>query len=85
MMPSMAMFTTAARTLAELSPARGNPSAPLLPPVTELRRVAFHVAFAVARQAQTEGFAEMCDDAELSARIAAQMWEPQYRPFRRVG
>jgi malate dehydrogenase (oxaloacetate-decarboxylating) len=79
------MFTAAARSLAALSPARHDPHAPLLPPVDELRNVAVAVATAVARQAQDDGVADRCSDAELTARIAAQIWEPVYRPYRRVG
>jgi len=79
-----AQFTAAARALAELSPARSNPAAPLLPPVSELRSVAVHVARAVAKQARAEGVGDPCDDAALEARIAAQIWEPVYRQYRRV-
>jgi malate dehydrogenase (oxaloacetate-decarboxylating) len=78
-----AMFTAAARALAALSPAHADPSALLLPPVDELRRVAVAVATAVARQAQTDGVAPRCDDETLARRIAAEMWEPVYRPYRR--
>jgi malate dehydrogenase (oxaloacetate-decarboxylating) len=77
------MFTAAARELATLSPARHDPYAPLLPPVHELREVAIAIATAVSRQAQQDGVAEPCSDAELAARIAAQVWEPVYRPYRR--
>jgi malate dehydrogenase (oxaloacetate-decarboxylating) len=77
------MFTAAARSLAELSPARLDPHAPLLPAVHELRNVAVAVATAVARQAQQDGVAQPCSQDELAARIAAQIWEPIYRPYRR--
>jgi malate dehydrogenase (oxaloacetate-decarboxylating) len=77
------MFTAAARSLAELSPTRHDPHAPLLPPVEELRNVAVAVAMAVARQAQADGVAEPCSDEQLSVRIASQIWEPVYRPYRR--
>ena len=50
----------------------------------ELRRVARHVARAVGKQVQLEGVAGVADEAELEARIDAQMWEPIYRPYRRV-
>jgi len=79
-----AMFTAAARALAALSPARHDPHAPLLPPVHELRSVAIAVATAVALQAQHDGVAEHCSELELAARIGAQIWEPVYRPYRRI-
>lgn len=79
-----AMFTAAARALASLSPAKRDPSAPLLPPVDRLRRVAVEVARAVARRAQLDGVADPLDDATLDARIEAQVWDPVYRPYVRL-
>ncbi len=79
-----AMFTAAARALATMSPARTDPHAPLLPPVSELRRVAVVVAAAVGKQAQLDGVADLQGDDAMAARIAAQVWEPVYRPYRRV-
>jgi malate dehydrogenase (oxaloacetate-decarboxylating) len=78
-----AMFMAAGEAVASISPAASDKSAELLPPVTELRKVAQVVAQAVARQAQADGVAAPCDEAELDARIAARMWEPHYRPYRR--
>ena len=77
------MFMAAAKALAELSPARLDKSARLLPPVSELRTVALAVAEAVARQAQTDGVAEPCDAETLQSCIRALVWEPVYRPYRR--
>jgi malate dehydrogenase (oxaloacetate-decarboxylating) len=77
------MFMAAAKALAELSPARHDRSARLLPPVGELRNVALRIADAVARQAQADGVAEPCDPETLDARIRALVWEPVYRPYRR--
>jgi malate dehydrogenase (oxaloacetate-decarboxylating) len=47
--------------------------------VSDLRKV----AVAVARQAQADGVAQPCDAATLDARIAAHVWEPHYRPYRK--
>ncbi len=44
------MFLAAARTIAELSPAKHDPHANLLPPLREIRKVSLHVAIAVAKQ-----------------------------------
>jgi malate dehydrogenase (oxaloacetate-decarboxylating) len=77
------MLAAAARALAETSPALHDPDASLLPPVSELRAVAVVIASAVARQARDEGLCPEFDDAALPALIAAKMWEPVYRPYRR--
>jgi hypothetical protein len=41
------------------------------------------VAAAVAKQARDEGFCAPFADESLPALIAAKMWEPVYRPYRR--
>jgi malate dehydrogenase (oxaloacetate-decarboxylating) len=79
------MFEAAARALATASPAKSDPSAPLLPPVCDLRSVARLVAGAVAREARDEGLCPPVTDAQIDARIEAKMWRPAYRPYRYVG
>jgi malate dehydrogenase (oxaloacetate-decarboxylating) len=76
------MFKAAATALADLSPARFDPAANLLPPVAELRKVAVSVAQAVARGARDEGLCKPLDDAAIDRAIAAKMWTPTYRPYR---
>ena len=78
-----AMFMAAGKAVAAISPTIADRNAELLPPVTELRKVAMVVAQAVARQAQADGVAPPCEAAVLDARIAARMWEPRYRPYLR--
>jgi len=78
-----AMFMASAKALADLSPARHDKNGRLLPPVTELRKVALHVAEAVAKQAAADAVAEPYDDETLNACIRALVWEPVYRPYRR--
>jgi len=77
------MFVSAAKVLAEISPAARDTRAPLLPPVAQLREVAFSVAKAVAREARAERQCEPFEDEELDGLIARKMWEPVYRPYRR--
>ena len=79
------MLMAAARALADLSPARRDKQASLLPPVEDLRAVAVAVATAVSRQAQADGVADPCGDDELAERIRGQIWTPVYRPYRRAG
>jgi malate dehydrogenase (oxaloacetate-decarboxylating) len=80
-----AMFMVAAKVLAEMSPTATDKEGRLLPPVGRMRSVATAVGRAVARQAQADGVAEMRDEATLDQRIAAGVWEPLYRPYRRPG
>jgi malate dehydrogenase (oxaloacetate-decarboxylating) len=77
------MFMAAAQALADASPARRDPAANLLPPVTELREVSYRVAVAVAAKAQAEGLGEITSHEELERRVRHQMWNPVYRPYRR--
>lgn len=79
------MFMVAGKTVASMSPTITDKEGLLLPPVTNLRKVAVAVAKAVARQAQADGVAEPCDEATLDARIAARVWEPHYQPYRKRG
>jgi len=65
-----------------VSPTRLDPTANLLPAVSDLRRVSVAVAQAVARAARDEGMCDPLDDPAIARRIAAKMWEPQYQPYR---
>jgi malate dehydrogenase (oxaloacetate-decarboxylating) len=74
----------AAEALAQLSPARKDKSAPLLPPISEARRISFRVAKAVGLQAITDGVASGVSAEKLEAELRAYMWEPVYLPFERI-
>jgi malate dehydrogenase (oxaloacetate-decarboxylating) len=78
------MFLAAAKTIAEQSPAKRNQEANLLPSLVDIRELSFHVALAVARQAQKEGYAEALSEEQTAAAIRAKMWEPIYAPYRRI-
>jgi malate dehydrogenase (oxaloacetate-decarboxylating) len=78
------MFLAAARAVAELSPARRDPSANLLPPLVDLRKISFHVAVAVAKQAIAEGFADPQTEADIATALHSKMWEPVYARYRRL-
>ncbi len=78
------MLMEAARALADASPARLDPNANLLPPVSDLREVSFQVARAVALQARDEGLADVTSPEDIEAKIRAKMWDPVYRPYRRI-
>ncbi len=76
------MFMAAAKCLAGLSPALSNRSGRLLPPVSELRSVSFAVAKAVALQAVAERVAEAPAGETIESRICANVWQPDYLPYR---
>jgi len=72
------MLLAAARALAERSPARQNPHAPLLPSLRELREVALEIALAVAMEGQRKGLAPKMPREELWERIRQARWVPEY-------
>ena len=78
------MFLAAARTIADFSPTRHDPQANLLAPLVELRKLSFHVAIAVAKQAQAEGLADPVSAEQLVAAVRAKMWQPVYATYRRL-
>jgi malate dehydrogenase (oxaloacetate-decarboxylating) len=82
---SEGMFLAAARTIAELSPAKRDPQANLLPPLAELRKISLQVAIAVAERAESEGLAHPVPDHDLAAAVKSMMWEPLYATYRRLG
>lgn len=65
------MLEAAARALGELSPARSDQHASLLPPVDHLRATATEIAAAVAIAAVRDRVAPPARDDELRARVAA--------------
>jgi malate dehydrogenase (oxaloacetate-decarboxylating) len=75
---SDAMMLAAARTLGANSPALKDPTASLLPRLTELRRVAAEIAFAVGIQAQKDGVAPKLGEDQLRRRIVETQWTPAY-------
>lgn len=76
-----AMMLAAARALAGNSPALKDPSASLLPPLTDIRRVAAQIAIAVGIEAQKDGLAPKLAEDELRQRVMAAQWTPAYPPL----
>jgi malate dehydrogenase (oxaloacetate-decarboxylating) len=72
------MMLAAARALAQNSPALKDSSASLLPPLTDLRRVAAEIATAVGIQAQNDGAATALGEDELRHQIRTTQWTPDY-------
>jgi malate dehydrogenase (oxaloacetate-decarboxylating) len=75
------MMLAAARTLAANSPALKDSSASLLPPLTDIRRVAAEIAIAVGMAAQNEGVAPKLAEADFRQRVKATQWTPAYAPI----
>ena len=78
------MFMAAAKALATMSPAIGDPDAPLLPRISESRKVSLVVAEAVGKQARADGVADRMTDAVLREKLRAYVWEPVYSPYERI-
>jgi malate dehydrogenase (oxaloacetate-decarboxylating) len=75
------MFLAAAHALAGQSPALADPTAPLLPALTGIRRAAIEIAFAVAEQAQREGLSPKTPPESLRDAIIASQWAPRYPSY----
>ena len=72
------MMLAAARALGANSPALKDPSASLLPPLTDIRRVAADIALAVGIEAQRNGVAPKLGQEELRRRVHESQWTPAY-------
>ena len=82
------MLVAAVKALAAQAPALKDPDAGLLPDVTNVREISVQIAAAVIRQAVKDGLNQEkdipTDDGELGEWIKEQMWNAEYRPFRKV-
>jgi len=76
-----AMMQAAARALAAKSPALKDPSASLLSPLKDSRRVARDIAVAVGIEAQKQGLAPKISEDELRQRVLKAQWTPTYPSF----
>ncbi|EWC43585.1 hypothetical protein DRE_01472 [Drechslerella stenobrocha 248] len=87
-MLSDSMLISAVHALAALSPALKDADSGLLPDVGDVRVVSMKVACAVVRRAVEDGVATTQgiprDEAKLEAWVKMQMWDPVYRPLKKV-
>jgi len=72
------MFMAAALALRDESPALNDSTAPLLPPLSEIRSVTGRIAMAVAIAAQRDGVASLKEADLVKERLAENMWDPAY-------
>ena len=75
------MMLAAARALGANSPALKDPSASLLPPLPDIRRVAADIAVAVGIEAQKDGVAPKLSEDDLRRRVHETQWAPAYPNF----
>ncbi len=78
------MFMAAAKALADHSPAKQDPEANLLPPLTQIREISFKIALAVAQEAIHANLADYFSPEDLERRIRNKMWTPAYLPYKKV-
>ena len=74
------MLLSAARALAETSPALTDPNRPLLPQLRDLRTKVVEIAVAVGLEAQRTGLAPKTTAEALRERVVASQWTPRYEP-----
>ncbi|RPB14868.1 hypothetical protein P167DRAFT_572150 [Morchella conica CCBAS932] len=83
------MLVAAIASLAAQSPALKDPTRPLLPDVEDVRRISAQIACAVIKQAVEEGLNRIEDipvdnEEDLLDWVKGQMWNPVYRPLKKV-
>lgn len=82
------MLVSAVKALAAQSPALKDPDKGLLPDVVNVREISVHIAKAVIQASVEEDLAQEkgipTDDKELEEWIREQMWDPVYRPLKKV-
>jgi malate dehydrogenase (oxaloacetate-decarboxylating) len=81
---SDSMIMASAKKLAELSPARKDKTANLLPAIVDARKISRTIAEAVGRQALAEGLAGLKNEGELESELDANIWEPVYVPYEHI-
>ncbi|HLF66693.1 MAG TPA: malic enzyme-like NAD(P)-binding protein, partial [Gammaproteobacteria bacterium] len=72
------MLWEAAQALSLCSHALDNPLEPILPKLTESKKIRRAIAVAVAKRAREEGIAQISPDADLEHEIDSMIWEPRY-------
>ena len=76
------MFMKVSRALSGMVSADERARGLLLPPMSEIRRVSFEVAKAVAVEAREAGLGRQLDDDQMAAVIRKAQWSPHYSPYR---
>jgi malate dehydrogenase (oxaloacetate-decarboxylating) len=77
------MIMSAAKELARLVPTQIDKHASLLPSLSDSRQISRSIAQAVGRQAIQDGQAQIDGEDALELEIQANIWDPEYVPYRR--
>lgn len=78
------MLMKSSEILAASSPVVISGEGALLPPLTDITELSKKIAFAVAKLAQQQGFADEMTDEELSNAIEDNFWLPEYKDYKHV-
>jgi malate dehydrogenase (oxaloacetate-decarboxylating) len=78
------MLWAATQTIVRCSPIHHDPSAPLLPKLSDVRDISREVAIAVVRTAQQQGLTQLHGEINFDQVLQRVMWEPQYYPYRKA-
>lgn len=76
------MITAACHALSLASPARHDPSAPLLPDIANAADVSDSIALAVAEKAREQGLSKIDKNVDFKTLLAEQKWIAKYYPYR---
>jgi len=76
------MFYAASCAISDMVSAEERSRGQLLPPLKDVRKVAFTVALAIAKQARDDGLGMIATDERLADLLQRAMWTPQYYPYR---
>ncbi len=77
------MIRAAADALSECSPLHKDSHAPILPSLADIEQVSRKIAWAVAKQARADGFAQVGDDVDLKECVDHYFWNPRYLPIKK--
>lgn len=78
------MIHAACEALSLASPARKDPTAPLLPNLADAADIADSIALAVAEKAREQGLSRADKNADFKAILKEQKWMPRYLPYKAV-
>ena len=73
------LFEIAAETLSHHCPVEGKISESILPPITAIRNLSKHLAFAIIQQAIIDGHSPLKNDKNtIQNALDAHFWTPHY-------